>query len=87
MSSFLVIYNERKCIGSGVCEAMSPELFRVKPSGKAELKGAKLNPATSLWELGVDDKGVGLGKQAADGCPPGCIQVINKETGEKIAPV
>lgn len=85
MSKFVVIYDEKKCIGSGVCEAMCPDFWHVKEDGKAELKGS-IPKGDGVFELEIEDNDLECNKQAADGCPPECIKVKNLETGEELAP-
>ncbi len=83
MARFLVEYDKKKCIGSGVCEAVCPEFWQVQTDGKAMLKGSKENPtAAGIFELVVEEKDADCNRRAADGCPPGCIKVKNLETGE-----
>lgn len=82
MPKFLVEFDEKKCIGSGVCEAVCPEFWVLKENRKAMLKGSRKNEQTGLFELMVDEKDAGCNRLAADGCPPGCIKVKNMETGE-----
>ncbi len=82
MAKFVVEFDKKKCIGSGVCEAVCPEFWQVQTDGKAMLKGSRQNPQTELFELEVDEKYADCNRRAAEGCPPGCIKIKNLETGE-----
>lgn len=84
LSKWLVQYDRKTCIGSGTCEAVNPERWKVLDTKKAELKGAVFNEQSQMYELEIGDEELEKMKAAADGCPPNCIHIINKETGEKI---
>lgn len=81
---WLIQYDRKTCIGSGTCEAMNPERWRVLDTKKAELKGSVFNEQSQMHELEISDEELEKMKAAAEGCPPNCIHIINKETGEKI---
>ncbi len=81
---WLVQYNRKTCIGSGTCEAMHPERWKLLDTRKAELKGATFNEQSQMFELEINDDEFEKMKAAAEGCPPICIHIINKETGEKV---
>ena len=83
MGKFLVEFDKKKCVGSGVCEAFAPEFWKVMEDGKAELKGSKLNEQGML-ELEIDEKDFEINKQAAEGCPPNCIHVTDLEKKQKL---
>lgn len=83
---FVVRYEWKKCIGSGVCEAVAPAHFRVE-NGKAILTGSKLvNDVEKVYEKEIGEAEMDTSKMAADGCPPNCIRVFDVQTGEEIAP-
>lgn len=81
---WLVQYDRKTCIGSGTCEAMNPERWKLLDTRKAELKGAIFNEQSQMFELEINDDEFEKMKAAAEGCPPICIHIINKETGEKV---
>lgn len=83
MAKFVVIYDENKCIGSAVCEAVCEEFWHVKEDGKAELKGSTPK-GEGVFELEIEEKDLECNKRAAEGCPPECMKIKNKETGEEI---
>lgn len=82
---YVVIYDKKKCVGSGVCEAFAPEYWQVRKDGKAELVRGKEKEGL-VFEREITDSELELNKSAANGCPPKCIIIIRKETGEKLAP-
>jgi len=61
MTELRVTIDRTLCIGSGTCEALAPELFRVGDDGIAELVSAEIDPATA--------------EEAARSCPSGAISV------------
>ncbi len=69
----VIQYKKKSCIGAGECEAVSPALWKVLNDGKAELKGAKLNEDTGLYELEVDDALVKEQELVIRSCPANCI--------------
>lgn len=81
---WLIQYDRKTCIGSGTCEAVNPERWHVLDTKKAELKGATFNEQSQMYELEISDEELEKMKAAAEGCPPNCIHIINKETREKI---
>lgn len=82
---WLVQYDKKKCIGSGTCAAVCEKHWVMKDDGKAELIGSKFNEQTQMFEKTVDSQEDFDGnKAAADGCPPNCIHITNRETSEKI---
>lgn len=81
---WLIQYDKKKCIGSGTCEAVAEKYWKVRDDGKAELIGSVFNQETQMFERVIGNDEFDANKSAADGCPPNCIHIINKETGEKI---
>ena len=83
---YRVRFEWKKCIGSGVCEAVAPAHFKVE-NGKAMLLGSKLvDEENKIYEKEIGEEELDSCKMASDGCPPNCIRVINIQTGEEIAP-
>jgi ferredoxin len=70
---WVVTIDKGICAGTGLCAGLSPDLFQVV-GGTAELLG------DSVVEP-HDDYLV-----AAEGCPIEAIRVVNRETGEVLAP-
>ncbi|MBI4163273.1 MAG: ferredoxin [Candidatus Aenigmarchaeota archaeon] len=83
--SIKVEYNRKKCIGAGTCAVVNPEHWVMEATGKAQLIGGKLNPATQLFEKIVDESQLEGLKKAADGCPKKVIHIKNAETDEQIS--
>ena len=81
---WLIQYDRKVCIGSGTCAAICERHWAMEEDGKAKLIGSTFNEETKMFEKIVNDTEVGGNKMAADGCPPNCIHIINKDTGEKI---
>lgn len=81
---WLVQYDRKVCIGSGTCAAVCEKHWVMEDDGKAKLIGSVFDEQTQVFEKMVDDSEFGCNKLAAEGCPPNCIHIINKETGEKI---
>jgi len=84
VKKFLVQYDRKTCIGSGTCAAICPSHWKMEEDGKAKLIGSIFNEQTQMFEKLVDETQFVDNKTAAEGCPPNCIHIINKETGEKI---
>ena len=83
MGKYIIEYDEKGCIGAGVCAAFSEKDWEIAANGKAVLKGGKLGPK-GLWTKEIDEKDLPANKQAAEGCPAVVIHIFNKETGEKV---
>ena len=81
---WLIQYDRTKCIGSGTCAAVCEKHWKMEDDGKAHLIGSVFNERAGMFEKSVEDTEFDGNKAAAEGCPPNCIHVINKETGEKI---
>ena len=81
MAAFRIIYDEKKCIGSGVCESLCSEFWHVTQDMKSELKGATPK-GDGVFELEIEEKDFACNKMAADGCPPGCMQILDLKTGQ-----
>ncbi len=80
---YLVRVDVPKCIGAGVCEAFAPTFFTVNEHRKVDIReGQKLE--NGWQEREITDLELENVKQAAEGCPPKVIHIINKETGEQI---
>ena len=75
MGKIKIIYNQKGCIGAGECEVLSKEFWKVNSKGKADLKGATLNPGTGNYELELDDTQLKNQNRVADSCPGGCIKI------------
>ena len=82
---WLIEYDKKKCIGSGTCAAVCENHWEMKEDGKAMLIGSRFNEKTGMFEKFIEEKDFEMNKMAAEGCPPNCIHIINKETGEKVA--
>ncbi len=76
MTRYLIIFKRKECIGAAACEAVSPKLWRMHGDGKAELKGATVNPRTGDYELEIDAALFEEQRTAAESCPSGCIRVV-----------
>ena len=81
---WLIQYDRKTCIGSGTCAAVCDKHWVMEEDGKAKLIGSAFNNETQMFEKSIEEKDFDMNKMAAEGCPPNCIHIINKETGEKI---
>ncbi|MBU3895897.1 ferredoxin, partial [Patescibacteria group bacterium] len=62
-----------KCIGCGACVACCPQCFHLEDDGKSALiKGQRQENGND--EQVVDD--LACAKEASDGCPAQCIQIL-----------
>jgi len=84
MGRYIIEYDEKLCIGAGVCVAFSEEDWEINSSGKAVLKGGKFDEKKNIWTKEIDESDLEKNKQAAEGCPSAVIHIFNKDTGEKI---
>jgi ferredoxin len=75
MAKFKIIYNPKGCIGAGECEAVSKEFWKVNSKGKADLKGAVLNPQTENYELELDESQLKTQQRVSGSCPVACIKI------------
>ncbi len=75
MAKYKIIFKRKACIGAGECEALSPDFWKVQNDGKADLKGAVLNPKTGFYELEIDEAQLAKQKSVAGSCPAGCIVI------------
>lgn len=80
--AFVIIYDENKCCGSGVCEAVAEGHWRIGKAGKAEMAHSTAK-GDGTHELIVQDVAPHL--RAAEGCPPGCIRIVDQSTGHDLA--
>ena len=71
---YKIIYNKKKCIGSGECEALAPEMWKVNNKGRAELAGST-ETSENIFELELTDGQVEAQKLVCGSCPVGCIKV------------
>ena len=70
-----ITQNHKDCIGCGTCEALCREFWKMDyEEGKANLKGAKINPQTKEQELEVDN--IRCNQEAADCCPVKVIHIL-----------
>lgn len=83
MAEFIIRYDKNGCIGAGVCEAFSEKHWKIREDGKAELIGS-IDKGDNIFERIIGEDELVVNKQAAEGCPPNCIKIINKETGEEL---
>jgi len=72
MGKFKIVYDSNNCIGAGVCESMSKDLWSMK-GDKAVLKGAK--ESGGVYELEVEEAVAKRQEAIAGSCPAGCITV------------
>jgi ferredoxin len=61
----------RLCRGTGLCQAMSPALFRLTGAGHAVPVGGELH----------DEETVDLARSVADCCPMGAVEVLPGPSG------
>ena len=81
--SYIIRYEKKKCIGSGACEATNPEHFKLEKDGKAVLLGGTL-VGDNLFEKEIPEEKRQNAEIAVMGCPPHCIHLIDKKTGQEI---
>jgi ferredoxin len=88
MSKYILKLDREVCQSNFVCTAVDPRDFEEEDSGKYEgkvrLKDEPKDEKDHEIELSEDERGEG--EQAANGCPVFAIELIDKETGETIAP-
>ncbi len=84
MGKYIIEYDEKGCIGAGVCAAFSEKDWEIAANGKAVLKGGKFDDAKGVWTKEIDEQDLPANKQAAEGCPALVIHIFNKDTGEKV---
>ncbi len=85
MGKYKIIYEREKCIGAESCIDVNPEFWSLNQDGKADLKESK-DVGNSVYEVEIDDKDLEKNIAAADSCPINIITIIDKKTGQKLAP-
>ncbi|MDI6721315.1 MAG: ferredoxin, partial [Candidatus Aenigmarchaeota archaeon] len=68
MGTYVIEYEEKGCIGAGVCAAFSEKDWEIAANGKAVLKGGKFDEAKKVWVKEIGEKDLEINKQAAEGC-------------------
>lgn len=88
MSKYILKLDREVCQSNFVCTAVDPRDFEEEDSGKFEdkvrLKGGE--EGEKIHEIELTEEERKKGEQAANGCPVFAIKLIDKETGETIAP-
>ena len=80
---YLVKFNKSDCIGVFACTAVMPDFWKVEPEGVASLEGAK-EVEPGMFELEIEEEHLKDMIESAQVCPVNVIEVIDKETGEKL---
>ncbi|MBL7160400.1 MAG: ferredoxin [Candidatus Aenigmarchaeota archaeon] len=84
MATYKIIYDREACIGAGVCAAVADKVWVMNDDGKADLVGGK--EENGKWVREIDESELEANKQAAEGCPAVVIEIVNKDTDEKVFP-
>lgn len=89
MGRYRVEYTRNKCIGAFACVSIDPDHFAMNDDNKADLLGGvKIQEAQNgqdeIWAFETDD--IGNLIPAAQACPVNVIKIIDKETGQVLAP-
>ncbi len=71
-----IVFERKKCIGCGSCQALCPQYWEITKDERAHLKDSEKNPKTGNEEIEVEE--VGCIQEAADSCPVECIYIIKK---------
>jgi len=88
MSKFILKLDRETCQSNFVCTAVDPRDFEEEDSGQYDGKvRLKEEPEeTQIQEIELSESERDEGEQAANGCPVFAIELIDKETGETLAP-
>ncbi len=73
MEKYKIVYDSKKCIGAGECEALSSELWKMQGNGKATLVGGVFDEASEKYVFEIDESQAKKQKLVAESCPVGCI--------------
>ncbi len=84
MSKYQIKFDRSACQSNFVCTAVDPDHFAEAEDGLAELTGGETQE--DVQTLDIEESGLEKAKQAANGCPVLAIEVLEKESGEKLAP-
>ncbi|MBI4163800.1 MAG: ferredoxin [Candidatus Aenigmarchaeota archaeon] len=84
MVKLRVEYDKNGCIGAASCVAVDPLRYKLDNLGKADLLGSHVEGNLQILEIETDDPTIFV--EGARACPVLIIKVINKETGEILAP-
>ena len=83
MAKYKIIYNKKDCIGVAACVAVAEKWWVMDEENKADLKGAKLNEETGLYELEVNENELDEALNSAYVCPINVIMIYKQEESGK----
>ncbi len=84
MVKLKIEYDKNGCIGAAACVSADPLRWKLDSSGKADLLGSSQQGDLQVLEVETDDPELFV--NAAKVCPVLIIKVIDKDTGEVLAP-
>jgi|TARA_Y100000310_G_scaffold302635_1_gene340152 ferredoxin len=85
MGKYIVRYDRIGCIGAAACAAALPEVWDMDEEAKGILIGGKkIDEEKDIWEREIEEDELEANLEAAKACPVVVIQIINKETGERL---
>ena len=84
MAKYQIKFNRDSCQSNFVCTAVDPEHFAQADDGLAELTGGETSD--NIQTMDIEESELQKAKQAANGCPMQAIEVIDKESGNTLAP-
>ncbi len=80
---YKIVFDRKSCIGSAVCNAMSPEDWLLVEDGKSILLDSK-QTEEDAFEKDFEDKELNNQLTVARGCPPNAIHIVDKATGKRL---
>lgn len=84
-----IVYDRLGCIGAAACASIDPINFVMNTSdGKADLTKSEMqeNKSVKILEVANQEELTRI-VESAKACPVNIIEVVDTETGEKLAPV
>ncbi len=84
MVKLRIEYDKNGCIGAASCVSADPLRYKLDETGKADLLGSKQEGDLQVLEVDTDQPDIFI--NAAKACPVLIIKVINKDTGQVLAP-
>ena len=68
-----VVVDRNLCVGSGSCELIDPDIFKLDRDGKSRAVDSPVEETASLVE-------------AIESCPTGAISAVDENTGAQVHP-
>ena len=82
MSGYEVKIDQRKCIGAGFCQKLTPNIFKVDSNNRVTLIGAAAKG--DIQSVAVSEADLKASMEAAKVCPSYAIEVLRAKSGKSV---